>query len=134
MSISFVKTATGTFELRFHPEKGRCVIAAKDFPRESILEKAPVIIISQKDWEIIEKTSLHNYAFGWGTEQDQAAIALGWGSLFNHSYNPNALYRKNLNEQFIDFITLRDIRAGEEITVNYSGTPYGREPMWFNMA
>ena len=107
------------------------MFAKQDFTRGSILERAPIILISQEDWQPIEKTCLHNYAFGWGPDQDQAAIALGIGSLFNHSYEPNAFYRKNLEEQVIEFIALRDIRSGEEITVNYSGHPYGKQPMWF---
>lgn len=119
------------FEIRLLPGKERCVFAKQNFGRGSILERAPIIQIPQEDWQIIEKTCLHNYAFGWGPEQDQAAIALGLGSLFSHSYEPNAFYRKNLIEQTIDFIALRDIQSGEEITVNYSGHPYARQPMWF---
>jgi uncharacterized protein len=119
------------FEIRLLPVKGRCVFAKQDFLRGSILERAPIIEIPQKDWQIIEKTCLHNYAFGWGSDQDQAAIALGIGSLFNHSYEPNAFYRKLLDEQMVEFIALWDIRAGEEITVNYSGHPYAKKPMWF---
>jgi SET domain-containing protein len=122
------------FEIRLLPIKGRCVFAKQDFARESILERTPIILLPQEDWQIIERTCLHNYAFGWGPDQDQAAIALGIGSLFNHSYEPNAFYRKNHKEQTIEFIALRDIRSGEEITVNYSGHPYGKKPMWFETA
>ncbi len=122
------------FEVRKIPLKGRSVFAKQTFVRSSVLERAPIILISREDWQIIEKTGLHNYAFGWGPDQDQAAIALGIGSLFIHSYEPNAFYRKNLDEQIVEFIALRDIRSGEEITVNYSGHPYGKQPMWFQMA
>jgi SET domain-containing protein len=115
------------FEIRLLPEKGRCVFARQDFARGSILEKAPIILLPKKDWQRIEKTCLHNYAFGLGPDHDQAAIALGLGSLFNHSYEPNAFYRKLLVKQNIEFVALRDIRSGEEITVNYSGHPYGKK-------
>jgi SET domain-containing protein len=127
----YTKLSGALFEIRIRPEKGRCVFAKQAFARGSILERTPVIVITQEDWQIIEKTCLHNYAFGWGSDQDQAAIALGIGSLFNHSYKPNTFYRKNFEEQRIEFIALRDIRPGEEITVNYSGHPYGKQPMWF---
>lgn len=56
---------------------------------------------------------------------------MGIGSLINHSYEPNAFYRKSLEEQMVEFFALRDIRTGEEITVNYSGHPYAKKPMWF---
>ena len=134
MPCSSKSSTEAFFEIRLLPVKGRCVFAKQDFARDSVLERAPIIEIPQEDWQIIQKTCLHNYAFGWGPDQDQAAIALGWGSLFSHSYEPNAFYRKNLQEQMIEFIALRDIRAGEEITVNYSGHPYGKQPMWFETA
>jgi uncharacterized protein len=110
------------------------VFAKQDFTRGSILERTPIILISHEDWQLIEKTCLHHYAFGWGPDQDQAAIALGLGSLFNHSYEPNAFYLKNFKEQVIEFVALRDIRPRDEITVNYSGHPYGKQPMWFETA
>ena len=131
MTAPITSARESFFEIRLLPGKGRGVFAKQDFPRGSVLEMTPIIEIPQKDWQIIEKTCLHNYAFGWGQDQDQAAIALGLGSLFNHSYEPNAFYRKKLRELVIEFIALRDIRSGEEITVNYSGHPYGKQPLWF---
>jgi SET domain-containing protein len=120
-------------EIKTVPGKGRGVFARRDLPRDFLLERAPIIEIPPNDWELIEKTVLHHYAFGWGVEQDRAAIALGLGSLINHSYEPNAYYQKCLEERVIEFITLTPIRAGEEITVNYSGHPYARKPLWFKV-
>jgi hypothetical protein len=120
-------------EIRDHAFKGRAVFSCLNLPRDLLLERVPVIVISEEDWRILEKTVLHNYAFNWGPGQDQAAIALGYGSLFNHSFEPNAYYRKFFDEQMIEFITLRPIQAGEEITINYSGHPFAKEPMWFKV-
>jgi drug/metabolite transporter (DMT)-like permease len=111
--------------------KGRGVFALQPFRYGDILERSPVIVLPADQWQICETTDLHHYAFGWGENQDQAAIALGFGSLFNHAYDPNAFYRKRLEDHVIEFIALKDIRPGEEITVNYNGSPYGKMPVWF---
>ncbi len=121
-------------EIRPHPKKGRGVFALRVLPQDFLLERTPVIVIPAEEWPWIERTVLRFYCFSWGPNGDQAALALGVGSLFNHSYTPNALYRKDFREQVIEFITLRPVAAGEEITVNYGGHPYSRIPMWFKLA
>jgi SET domain-containing protein len=49
----------------------------------------------------------------------------------NHSYTPNAVYIRRFAERAIEFFALREIRAGEEVRVNYTGSPEGRGPLWF---
>lgn len=120
-------------EVKNIPEKGRGVFALREFQYGDIVERAPVIVLPAEQWQICEKTDLHNYAFGWGINQDLAAIALGYGSLFNHSFDPNAFYRKCLEEEVIEFIALKAIQSGEEITVNYNGSPFGKMPVWFKV-
>lgn len=122
---------TLSLEVRETPGKGRGVFALKAFRYGDVVERSPVIVLPAQQWQRCENTNLHNYAFGWGPNQDEAAIALGFGSLFNHSYEPNAFYRKQLDDGVIEFMALGDIRAGEEITVNYNGSPYGKMPVWF---
>lgn len=52
------------------------------------------------------------------------AIALGFGSIYSHSYEPNATYKKRFKNKTIDFIAIKDIKKGGEITVNYNyGNP-----------
>ena len=68
-----------------------------------------------------------SYYFTW---QDQAAaIALGYGSLYNHSPAPCARYVKIFGVDTVEFAAVRDIDAGHEITVDY--TDHGRNPLWF---
>ncbi|MBN1380913.1 MAG: SET domain-containing protein-lysine N-methyltransferase [Deltaproteobacteria bacterium] len=129
-----IPTGERWVEVKRIPEKGRGVFALRNFRYGEILERSPVIVLSAEHWKICEKTDLHNYAFGWGVSQDQAAIALGVGSLFNHSFDPNAFYRKCLKDEIIEFIALKAIQAGEEITVNYNGSPYGKMPVWFKVS
>ena len=77
----------------------------------------------------MEKTSLANYYYNWGDKG--AAIALGYGSLYNHSYCPNAMYVKHYGELLIDYLALHDIPTGAEITINYNGHPSSQQPLWF---
>ena len=60
------------------------------------------------------------------------ALALGYGSLYNHSYRPNARY-DDVGPQTKEFTALRDIEPGEEITVNYNGKPRSRTAVWFEV-
>ena len=50
------------------------------------------------------------------------ALALGHGSLYNHSFRPNARY-DDVGPQTKEFTAMRDIAPGQEITVNYNGEP-----------
>ena len=48
------------------------------------------------------------------------AVALGLGSLFNHSsLHQNVSWSRDLTGQCIVYKALRDIRAGEELCINY---------------
>ena len=68
-------------------------------------------------------TGFGPYVFEWG--EGKVALALGFGSLYNHSYRPNARYN-DVGPQAKAFQALRDIAVGEEITVNYNGEPARR--------
>lgn len=73
-------------------------------------------------------TALHDYYFQWGG--DRAAIALGLGSLYNHSERNNARFTLDYEFGQIRFLAVRDIEAGEEITTNYrAGDP--KMKLWF---
>lgn len=111
--------------------KGRGVFARRQIAEGELIEQAPVLVIPAEEWKHLEQTVLYNYCFSWGSDQQHAALALGFGALYNHSYQPNAEYIKRLSERVIDFIALREIALGEEITINYNGSPGGRAPMWF---
>ena len=108
--------------------KGRGVFAQRIIREGEILERSPVIVLPGGQWQNIERTVLFNYCYGWG---EDSALALGVGSLFNHSYHPNAAYVRHLEEQVIDYVALRDIEPEEEITINYNGDPNDMDPVWF---
>jgi SET domain-containing protein len=120
-------------EVRSHSQKGRGVFAVSRLVSGEIIETAPIILIPASEWPHIEPTvlALYIYNFGPTADEEHAAIALGYGSLYNHSYTPNAKYTKNWDEQVICFVAVRDIEPGEEITINYNGSPENQTPIWF---
>ena len=100
----------------------------------TLIEICPVIVFSSEDLKLIHQTYLHDYYFLWTDEENgsEGAIALGYGSLYNHSYDPNSEYYTNTEQQTLDVFAIKDIAAGEEITFNYNGMPYDQSSLWFN--
>lgn len=109
---------------------GRGVFASTLIKVGTIIERCPIIFLRKEDYPLAKQTSLLNYYF-LNEAKDRAAIALGYGSLYNHSYTPNATYEKHLEEGYIDFIALKGIAQDEEITVNYNyGNPEDKSDLW----
>lgn len=114
-------------EVRHIKGKGRGVFAKTFIPARTVVERVPVIVLPAED---VEACELASYAFVWtGTK---VAIALGYGSLYNHSYTPNARY-DDVGRRTKQFTAIRDIQPGEEITVNYNGDPNDPSPVGFQV-
>ena len=112
------------------PGKGRGVFAARAFAAGEIIDTSPVVPLSAAESANIDGSILDYYVFDW-TPDGCFALALGAGSLFNHSFRPNIVYEKRFAERLIVFRALRDIEAGEELKSNYNGDPEEREPLWY---
>lgn len=113
------------------PNAGRGVFASYDMTKHTIIEICPVILIPKNEVSSLQQTLLINYNFGWGRSLESRAICLGFGSMYNHSFTPNATYKKYFDDLIVEFIALRDINKGEEITVNYhNGDPQDKNPLW----
>ena len=112
-------------------EKGRSVYSAYPIQKGDLIEVCHVIELKAFELPIIHKTTLHDYYFLWGADQNACAIALGYGSLYNHSVNGNAEYILDFENKTIDFIALVNIEAGQEITVNYHGENGDKTPLWW---
>ena len=110
---------------------GRGVFATVDLPANTLLEVAPVIVMGPKDRVHIDKTLLHDYIFEWGEARDQCCMALGYVPLYNHSYRSNCTYEMHFEEGLIMVKTVRAVKAGEELFINYNGEPDDDKPLWF---
>ncbi|MEO1712243.1 MAG: SET domain-containing protein-lysine N-methyltransferase, partial [Bacteroidota bacterium] len=85
----------------------------------------------KKDRPHLDQTKLHDYYFIWGKKEKKCAIILGFGSIYNHSFKPNAEYDPDFKGKTLSFYALKKIKAGTEITVNYNGTPSEQSDLWF---
>lgn len=118
-------------EIRRSEGRGRGVFARKFIPSGAIIERVPVIVFPAKEILIDGcATTLYHYCFEWGKET--VALALGYGSVYNHSYSPNARY-DDVAQRTKVYSAIKDIQAGEEITINYNGDPDDRSPMEFDV-
>jgi len=114
--------------------RGRGVFAARSFRAGEVIEVCPVIALSSDDAAKLDETPLYDYYFGWGAENKGAAIALGFGSLYNHSYAPNAVYRKSEADGTISIIAVKSIAPDDEITIKYNyGDTENCSPIWFEV-
>lgn len=111
-------------------EFNRGVFATVDIPKGTLFHEAPVIAYPNEQHEHIEKTLMADYAFEYGI--GRTAILLGYGMLFNHSYEPNADYEINFDNQTFDFFAHKDVKAGEELFINYNGEVDNDDELWFN--
>ena len=116
---------TGHFPLEVAgtPAKGRGVFARVRLAEGDLIEIVPVIIIPMEQWRYMERTILASYVYQFGPEFEHLALALGYGSIYNHSYSPNARFVTDWEQKVIRYFALRNIEAGEEITINYNGPP-----------
>ena len=75
--------------------------------------------------DLSQQTLLTNYTYNWFDSQEQA-LALGLGSMFNHSRNHNVGFIKDKYNTVIRYYTLQDIEADQELFINYG--PH----LWFD--
>ncbi len=110
---------------------GKGVFTAKPIEVGDMIEICPVLLFPKSELVHIRQTILDDYYFDWGDDDSQYALALGYGSLYNHSYEPNAEYDMDFEAQTIDFHCIKRIEAGREIFVNYNGYPEDKTKVWF---
>ena len=104
--------------------EGLGVFATEDIPIHSVIEAAPYLSFAPsllQDYFDFYETAhlLKHYVFSGpgGTH----AVALGYGSLYNHDPMPNAFWRwrDEPGNEAILFYAKRDIKKGEEIFIRY---------------
>jgi SET domain-containing protein len=113
------------------PSKGKGVFTSEIIPADTIIETAPVIVMSSKDRPLLDQTLLHDYIFEWGEDRSQCAMALGWIPIFNHAAPANCEYFMDFEEEIMFVKTVRRIAVGEELFVNYMGDYDNPSSPWF---
>ena len=110
--------------------KGRGVFAKCAIKKGAIIERVPVLLVPIVDLvDGLENPTLNRYFYHWS--KTHIAVSLGYGSLYNHSFEPNARYVHG--PQMLTYRALRDIAEGEEILINYNFVPGDKTPMKFKV-
>lgn len=113
------------------------VFATEDIPKRTLIESCPVVLCHGNTMEMLvemnegERHILCDYPFQWdsGDSIHMLAFVLGWGSLYNHSYDPSAQWKSHYDGyNAMEYWTKKDIKAGDEIFVMY--TP-NSDNLWF---
>ncbi len=110
---------------------GRGVFTSEDIDAGVVIEMAPVIVMSGEERKLLDQTLLHDYIFEWGDDLKRCCMALGYVPVYNHSYQSNCEYEMDFEEQLINIKTVRTIKAGEELFINYNGEWNDATPLWF---
>jgi SET domain-containing protein len=113
-------------------KKGRGIFTSENIQEDTIVEISPVIVFSNNDRLLLDKTLLHDYIFEWGYKRNKCCIALGYVSLYNHSYQSNCEYMMDYEHELISIKTMRQIQAGEELSINYNGDWDNQKKVWFD--
>lgn len=116
------------------PKKGRGVFASHSIAAKTVVEIAPVLVVDARERALLEQTVLYNYIFSWGENEKEAAVGLGYSSMYNHASPSNCEYVMNYSDLTITIITMKAIASGEELTINYSTHWDEQQPVWFEEA
>lgn len=111
--------------------KGLGVFTNAPIQTNDVIEICPIVVIPKKQIEWIDKTIIYEYYFKWNNPVGSACIALGYGSIYNHSFRPNAEVISDLEHNSITIKCIKPIAPGEEICIDYCGGEQNRDQLWF---
>ena len=112
-------------------QRGRGVFTTEAIPAGTTVEIAPVIVLNPSERAVVDSTLLHDYIFEWGIDEKQAAVALGYASIYNHSVDANCKYDMDFEHKTIQIQTIREVAVDEELCINYNGDGVTDKPVWF---
>ena len=113
-------------------DMGRGIFTSEDIEAGTVLETAPVIVMSKDERKLLDQTILHDYIFEWGHNKEKCCMALGWIPIYNHSYHSNCEYEMDFENDFITIKSVQFIKAGEQLYINYNGPWNDTKPLWFD--
>jgi uncharacterized protein len=111
--------------------KGRGVFCKQLIAKDEEIEVCQVLVLPARDYNTVTASQLVDYFFNFNKEENTLALALDFGSLYNHAVHSNAAYIINKKTKTIHFYALEDIPAGTEICINYAGEQGQEFKEWF---
>ena len=114
-------------------KKGRGVFAKVGIKNGETIEICPILEIAENETHLLNKSSLVTYTIYFGKNKNRMALILGYGSLYNHSKNPNAIINIKSKGQTVIFTAIKDISKDEEIYFNYAPKASKNRALWFEV-
>jgi uncharacterized protein len=117
--------------------KGRGVFASKALLPGELVEVCPVLLLRGDFKEL--PADLQRVVFNWSRLAGMNgvhALALGYGSMYNHDNPANLRYEASADGQYLCFMAAEDIERDTEMTVNYNGAGgdvRSEEDDWFQL-
>jgi len=111
--------------------KGRGVFCKQLIKKDKKFEVVPILVLPAEDYDIVKASKLSDYFFNFNKEENKLALALGFGSLYNHAVHSNAAYILDRESKAITFFALQDIKPRTEICINYAGENGKEFKEWF---
>jgi hypothetical protein len=112
------------------PVHGAGVFATRAYAVDAVIERCPLLIVPPEQAPAISSSVFGDYVYEW---EGGYALALGFGSLYNHAPISNARYEMDYDTEEIHIVAERPILRGEEIFINYNGDPNNPDPVWFEL-
>src|SRR5262245_4527547 len=102
--------------------KGRGVVAMQRIAAGTVIETAPVVLYRTKCKrdEMPDRSlppELADLPHDW--DEEHGCLVFGAMQFTNHSDVPNSSFARDIEALTMTFTALRDIEAGEEITIDY---------------
>ena len=107
------------------------VYTTEAIPKGTLVEESPVVVMDAAARALIDRTPLHDYLFEWGEDRSLCCMAMGYVPVYNHASPSNCEYEMDFEKGVIAVTAMRDIRAGEQLFVNYNGDWDDPRPVWF---
>jgi hypothetical protein len=117
--------------------KGRGVFALRAFSTGEVVEVCPVVLFHMPFDALPEE--IKKRVFHWerlaGAPPGTHALALGYGSMYNHDNPANMRYAADESGLLLRFTAVKNISVDEELTVNYNADGGGadwHDDNWFD--
>ena len=111
--------------------KGRGVFSRMAISKDALIEECPLIVLPPEEYGIVSSTRMVDYCFFFNREKEELAIVLGFGSIYNHAVLSNSGHQLDIENKVMNFYATTDIKAGEEICINYTGDSGDDSLQWF---
>lgn len=107
----------GTVEVRASARHGRGLFARRHLVADEVAVEVPALVLDPHETDALADHPLASYLVAW--EDGSSAVPFGAVSFTNHAARPNAHLVVDHDALTVSLVTLRSVRAGEELTIDY---------------